>query len=544
MARKRVRISPAEETVIEEKAEKSMTTRRVSARRDKVKAEEKEEEEEGVKDQVIKPSTDDNIKTTNESAEQDHIQSGGKRKRKASPDAEVLTKLEDAAITPPPLNKSRRNKKQKLESPPRDLESTKTATIDKDDNLQPPESANPPAKRARKTKAEKEAETMPLATRTLSHAYNIGAHVSSSGGVHNSITNAVHIGANSFALFLKSQRKWSNPPLDSKTTELFISSCSTHNYLQDKIVVPHGSYLVNLAHLDPDRTKQAYDCFVDDLKRCESLGIKLYNFHPGNVQGQGATRVECIKHLAENINKAHRETSQVVTLLENMAAKGGNIIGTTFEDLRDVIELTDDKSRVGVCLDTCHAFAAGYDLRDKEKLDETMNELDKVVGLKYLKAVHLNDSKAPFDSRKDLHANIGTGFLGLRAFHAIMNDTRFHGLPIVLETPIDVYDEQGNAVKDEKGKENKQDKSIWAREIKMLESLTGMDIKSEEFKTLEVDLAAKGQKERDRIQDQVSRRDAKAKVKAEKEANGHSKRKKKGNNNDNDSDDNGSQSDI
>lgn len=375
--------------------------------------------------------------------------------------------------------------------------------------------------RKRKTKEEKEAEAMPLASRTLNHKMFIGAHVSSAGGVPNSVTNAVHIGANAFALFLKSQRKWANPPLDPSQASLFHANCKNHSFAQHAHVVPHGSYLVNLAHTDPDRTKQAYDAFLDDLKRCEKLGITLYNFHPGN--SVGGDRSTAIAHLAKNLNRAHKETSTVITLLENMAA-GGNVLGSTFEDLRDVIALVDDKSRVGVCLDTCHAFAGGYDLRNKEALDATLSQFDELVGMKYLRALHLNDSKAPFQSHRDLHANIGTGFLGLRAFHAVVNESRFEGLPMVLETPIEVRDESGNLVKDDKGKE-KEDKGIWAREIKMLESMVGMDVENDEFREMEQRLQKMGTGERSRVADQVERRDEKQK--AAKDKKGKAKGKKK-----------------
>ncbi|KAF2151162.1 AP endonuclease [Myriangium duriaei CBS 260.36] len=343
---------------------------------------------------------------------------------------------------------------------------------------------------------------LPLAARTAGHKYILGAHVSAAGGVDKAVNNAVHIGANSFALFLKSQRKWANPPLEDSVADTFHACCGTHSYAQSKHVVPHGSYLVNLAHTDKERTEQAYGAFIDDLKRCERLGIGLYNFHPGNVQG--VTRGEAIRHLAGNLNRAHKETKSVVTLLENMAA-GGNVLGSTFEDLAETIELVEDKSRIGVCLDTCHAFAAGYDLRTKEALERTLEKLDKIVGLKYLRALHLNDSKAPFDSRRDLHANIGTGFLGLRAFHGVMNETRLEDLPIVLETPIEVYDDDGNP-------------GIWAREIKMLESLHGMDLDCKEFKELEETLASRGQKERARVQDQVDRKAEKDKSKSVKKS--------------------------
>jgi AP endonuclease 1 len=268
--------------------------------------------------------------------------------------------------------------------------------------------------------------------------------------------------------------------------------------------------LVNLAHAEPNRASQAYNAFIDDLNRCSTLGIKLYNFHPGNFSS--STRAEGIAHIAKQLNAAHKDprSGDVVTLLETMAA-GGNVIGSRFEELRDVIAMIERKDRVGVCLDTCHVFAAGYDLRTPEAYGKTMASFDDVVGLKYLLALHVNDSKAPLGSRRDLHANIGTGFLGLRSFHNLVNDERLWGLPLILETPIDKVDESGKQV---------EDKSIWAGEIKLMESLVGMDVESEEFRKLERELADRGEAERKRIQGQVDRR-------AEKESRVKTKRKKR-----------------
>lgn len=276
---------------------------------------------------------------------------------------------------------------------------------------------------------------------------------------------------------------------------------------------------MNLAHTDKARAEQAYEAFMDDLKRCERLGIKLYNFHPGNSVGND--RAEAIAHLAGQLNKAHRETSTVVTLLENMAA-GGNVLGSTFEDLRDTIKLIENKDRIGVCLDTCHAFAAGYDLRAPKAFKDTLSHFDEVVGMKYLRALHLNDSKAPFGAHRDLHANIGTGFLGLRAFHNVANEPRFEGLPLVLETPIELKDDDGVPIKDEKGKE-KEDKGIWATEIKLLERLRGMDVEGEEFLALEKALQRKGESERKRLMEQLERK----KEKEERKKNSPKKKQAK-----------------
>jgi AP endonuclease-1 len=200
-------------------------------------------------------------------------------------------------------------------------------------------------------------------------------------------------------------------------------------------------------------------------------------------------------------------------------AAGDNVLGSTFEDLRDTIALVHNKGRVGVCLDTCHAFAAGYDLRSPKAFKATMDDFEKIVGFKYLRALHMNDSKAPLASHRDLHANIGTGFLGLRAFHNIINEPRVEGLPMILETPLEAKDEVGTPVKDDKGKPI-EDKGIWAREIKLLESLHGADTESEDFLKLEKELARKGESERKKHAEQMEKK----REKAEKKAKGSKKK--------------------
>jgi AP endonuclease 1 len=332
-------------------------------------------------------------------------------------------------------------------------------------------------------------------------------------GVHNSINNALHIGGNAFALFLKSQRKWVSPPLATEAQDMFHAFSKEHKYDQSKHVLPHGSYLVNLAQAEPEKAEQAYNCFLDDLQRCEALGIKLYNFHPGNTGPH--PRSQAIARIAANLNKAHEATKTVVTVLENMAGSG-NVIGSTFEDLRDIIDLIDDKSRIGVCIDTCHSFAAGYDLRSPEAFKKTMESFSETVGIKYLKALHLNDSKAPFSSHRDLHANVGTGFLGLRAFHNVVNYEHFHHLPMVLETPIEKKGEDGKVF---------EDKNVWATEIKLLEGLIGADPESKEFKADEQRLQDLGAEERAKYQKQVDKKVQKTIDSMFKAAKG--KRKKK-----------------
>ncbi|KAI2638031.1 AP endonuclease [Xylaria nigripes] len=368
-----------------------------------------------------------------------------------------------------------------------------------------------------KTKAKAEDAANPLAERTaiatLQKSMYIGAHVSSAGGVQNSTKNAVHIGANAFALFLKSQFKWKNPPITPDACDGFRNLSKEHKFEVHRHCLPHGSYLVNLAQAETEKADQAYDAFLDDLQRCESLGILLYNFHPGSTNGD--IREAAIKRIAAQLNKAHKATSTVVTVLENMAGQG-NVVGSTFEDLRDIIALIDDKSRVGVCIDTCHAFAAGYDLRSPEAFATTMSKFDEVVGMSYLRALHINDSKAPFESHRDLHANIGTGYLGLRAFHNVVNYDAFAGLPMILETPIDRPGPDGKKV---------EDKQIWADEIKLLERLIGMDPSSEEFTSLEKKLHADGASERAKIQEQVDRKSAKDAKKTRAKPKGKKKKK-------------------
>lgn len=341
------------------------------------------------------------------------------------------------------------------------------------------------------------AEEMPLAARSAGLRMYIGAHVSCAKGVQNSVTNAVHIGGNAFAMFLKSQRKWQNPALQDDHRDGFKSLCQQHCFNAQRHVLPHGSYLVNLAQEEEAKAQQAYEAFLDDLQRCDALDIRLYNFHPGSTGS--APRPAAIKRIANQLNRALAVTRDVVPVLEAMAG-AGNVIGSTFEDLRDIIADVSQKERIGVCIDTCHIFAAGYDIRDQERLQKVLADFDKIVGMKYLRALHLNDSKAPLASHRDLHQNIGQGFLGLRAFHAVMNEENFEDLPLVLETPIDHKNEDGKEI---------EDKGVWAREIKLLESLIGMDVESEMFRNLEQDLAAKGAEERAKYQDAFDRKQTK-----------------------------------
>ncbi|KAJ7829981.1 xylose isomerase-like protein [Mycena olivaceomarginata] len=247
-----------------------------------------------------------------------------------------------------------------------------------------------------------------------SSVWKVGAHVSAAGGIENAIINAAAIGANSFALFVKSQRKWSSPPFSETTVSNFKARLTEHGY-DPRHILPHGSYLINLGNPDAEKRQKSYDCFLDDLQRCESLGLLLYNFHPGSTVGK-ATTDESISLIAGCINEAHKATKTV--------AGAGNIIGGDFTHLAKIIEQVDDKTRVG-----------GYDVRTKEGWENIVTDFDQQLGLSYLRGMHLNDSKTDCNSKKDRHENIGMGHIGIQGFHHILNDTRFQDIPLILETP-------------------------------------------------------------------------------------------------------------
>lgn len=305
---------------------------------------------------------------------------------------------------------------------------------------------------------------MPLAERTIGSAITVGAHCSIAKGIQNAVKNSVNIGGNAFALFLKPKGTWKVPELQQENVDLFRSACQDQGYTS-KNILPHAPYLISLASANLETRQKSYDSFVEDLRRCHRLGIKYYNFHPGSA-GKDNTVEDGIRLVAAAINRALEETESTVAVLENSASLG-NAVGSTFEQLAAVIDLIKDKSRVGVCIDTCHAFAAGYDIRTEETYAQTMSRFEKSVGFEYLKGIHLNDSRAELGAGRDLHANIGQGYIGLEAFRLVVNDTRLQGLPMILETPPVVI-----KVGEAKSKQE-EDHSIWAREIKLLEWLVG-----------------------------------------------------------------------
>ncbi|MBQ2239993.1 MAG: deoxyribonuclease IV [Alistipes sp.] len=259
-----------------------------------------------------------------------------------------------------------------------------------------------------------------------------GAHVSASGGVENAIKNAKNIGATAFALFTKNQRQWIAPALTDSQVETFKAMAIEAGYRAEHIL-PHDSYLINLGHPDEDGLEKSRESFFEEMARCERLGLDRLNFHPGShlkrISEEGS-----LDRIAESINMALARTKGVTAVLENTAGQGSNL-GFKFEHLAYIIERVEDKSRVGVCLDTCHTFAAGYDLRTREACDATFAEFDRVVGFKYLRGMHLNDAMRPLGSRIDRHSPLGEGEIGWECFRYIAQDPRFDNIPLILETP-------------------------------------------------------------------------------------------------------------
>lgn len=260
----------------------------------------------------------------------------------------------------------------------------------------------------------------------------IGAHVSASGGVENAPINANALGAKAFALFTKNQRQWVSSPLTENNITQFKANCSKYGY-QPEYILPHDSYLINLGNPEKEMLEKSQKAFLDEMKRCELLGLKLLNFHPGAHLNLHSVE-DCLKLIAESINIALSKTKGVTAVIENTAGQG-SAVGFRFEHIRMIIDNIQDKDRVGVCLDTCHTLTAGYDIKTKEGYDFTFKEFDKVIGLSYLKGVHLNDSKKDLGTHVDRHESLKKGVMGEGTFFRIMNDPRFDNMPLILETP-------------------------------------------------------------------------------------------------------------
>ncbi len=271
-----------------------------------------------------------------------------------------------------------------------------------------------------------------------------GAHVSAAGGVENAPVNAAAIGAKAFALFTKNQRQWVSPPLGERSVAMFKENCAKYGFTPAQIL-PHDSYLINLGHPEEEGLAKSRAAFIDEMGRCQQLGLDRLNFHPGSTLGKIGDE-ECLLRIARSIDMALDKTQGVTAVIENTAGQGSNM-GYTFEQLRFIIDNVGDKSRVGVCIDTCHAYSAGYDLSTREACDATFAEFDRVIGFGYLRGMHLNDSMKAKGSRVDRHNSLGAGTIGTEVFRYIAADSRFDDMPLCLETP---------------------DESRWPEEIAML----------------------------------------------------------------------------
>jgi len=273
----------------------------------------------------------------------------------------------------------------------------------------------------------------------------IGAHVSAAGGVENAPVNAHKIGATAFALFTKNQRQWKAKPLTDENIKKFKENCEKYGYKPGQIL-PHDSYLINLGHPEKEALQKSRDAFLDEMQRCEQLGIDRLNFHPGSHLNKISEK-ECLATIANSINLALEKTKGVTAVIENTAGQGTNL-GFSFYQIKEIIGQVEDKSRVGVCIDTCHAYSAGYDILNN--FENVFNEFEEVIGFGYLKGMHLNDSKKELASKVDRHHSMGEGTLGWEPFRMMMNDSRFDGIPLILETPDD---------------------QCWAEEIKTLKNM-------------------------------------------------------------------------
>lgn len=275
----------------------------------------------------------------------------------------------------------------------------------------------------------------------------IGAHVDTSAGVEAAPENASKIGATAFALFTKNERQWRAAPLTSQSIELFKERCEKYGYTPN-CILPHDSYLINLGHPEEAALQKSRNAFLDEMRRCEQLGLTLLNFHPGSHLN-GLSLENCLDRIAESINITLEKTKGVTAVIENTAGQGTNV-GFAFEHLAHIIDKVEDKSRVGVCIDTCHTYAGGYDLTTPATFADTFKKFDETIGFRYLRGMHLNDSKKALGSHVDRHESLGKGTMGEEVFRLIMRDPRFDGMPLILETP---------------------DASIWPQEIAWLYSL-------------------------------------------------------------------------
>lgn len=275
----------------------------------------------------------------------------------------------------------------------------------------------------------------------------IGAHVSASNGVSQAPINAHAIGADAFALFTRNPSRWTSKPISDKEAEAFKENCAKYGYTPSQIL-PHDSYLINLGAPEAEKLEKSREAFLDEMQRCEQLGLTLLNFHPGSHLKMMPVD-DCLDLIAVSINITLEKTSGVKAVIENTAGQGSNL-GYSFEQIAHIIDKVEDKTRVGVCIDSCHAFAAGYDLSTIDGYADTWRRFDEIIGFQYLSGMHLNDTKKGLASKVDRHETLGNGVLGANFFSFLMNDPRMDNIPLILETP---------------------DEEIWAQEIAWLKSL-------------------------------------------------------------------------
>lgn len=275
----------------------------------------------------------------------------------------------------------------------------------------------------------------------------IGAHVAVQGGVSNAPINAHEIDAKAFAMFTRNPSRWASKPISDAEAKAFIDNCKNYGYTPAQIL-PHDSYLINLGSPDEENLLKSREAFLDEMQRCRQLGLTMLNFHPGSHLNKIAPEAS-LDRIAESINMIQAQVPEIKAVIENTAGQGSNL-GYEFSQIARIIEGIDDKSRVGVCIDTCHTYSAGYDIATPEGYEAMWLEFDRIIGLKYLSGMHVNDSKKAFGSRVDRHESLGKGTLGTEFFKLLVNDPRTDNIPLILETPDD---------------------SLWAEEIAWLYSL-------------------------------------------------------------------------
>lgn len=273
----------------------------------------------------------------------------------------------------------------------------------------------------------------------------IGSHTSIAGGLQNAAIEAKALGATAFGMFTKNQRQWASKPITEEEQARFKEKLKALGFTKEQ-VLPHDSYLINLGNPDDQKRRQSLDAFIDELQRVEALGLDKLNFHPGSHVNK-IDRAGSLALVAEALDEALRETEGVRPIIETTAGQGSNL-GSSFEEIAQLLSLCNYPERLGVCIDTCHIFAAGYDLRSEEAYYHTFEAFGRIVGFDKLSGMHLNDAKIALGSNLDRHESLGKGQIGIESFIRIAQDPRFRGIPLILETI---------------------DSTLWATEIALLQ---------------------------------------------------------------------------